>query len=467
MLSKTYIVLLILLLGPCSVLLMAQQDSITINVVQEIKIIGNKTTREAIILRELPFELGEKIPAGELPEKLARAKSNLLNTLLFNFVTVDPVYFDDKNISIYIMLEERWYWWPIPIFEIQETNFNTWWENRDLERLNYGMYVAKENFRGRKERLVFKFQAGYTEQAGVSYTIPYINKKQTQGMNFKLAYSRNHEFTYATTANKRDFYLDENKYVKQQYEASAGYTFRPRLYNNHTISVTFNRAAINDSAFAYNPDYFSGLKTKMQFLSLSYTIKRDKRNFKSYPTQGYYYDFGATKNGLGILDQALNKFYLTTQYRKYWQLADRFYFSAMIKGKYTIKEGPYYLYGGLGYVNNLVRGYELYVINGEHYALGKTQFRYAVMDSKVFKVNMLPSEKFSKIPLSIYAGTFFDAGYVDSRINSENNFLNNEYLYGGGLAIDFVSYYDIVFRMEYAINKLQEHGLYLHFVAPL
>ena len=43
---------------------------------------------------------------------------------------------------------------------------------------------------------------------------------------------------------------------------------------------------------------------------------------------------------------------------------------------------------------------------------------------------------------------------------------SNEFLYGYGLGIDFVTYYDIVFRVEFSANKFGETGLFLHFNAP-
>jgi hypothetical protein len=65
---------------------------------------------------------------------------------LFNFITVEPVYFNDTYISFYITVEERWYWWPLPVFEIQETNFNTWWKTRNFDRANNGLFVRQRKF---------------------------------------------------------------------------------------------------------------------------------------------------------------------------------------------------------------------------------------------------------------------------------------------------------------------------------
>ena len=182
----------------------AQTDSNKV-IIKEFKIIGNKTTRENIIIREVPFQINDTISQDGLQEVLERTKSNLFNTSLFNFIVVEPVYFDETNISIYITVEERWYWWPIPIFDIQETNFNTWWLDKDYNKVNYGLFLAKENFRGRKETVMLLFQGGYTEKVGLKYIIPYINKKKTNGLSLKFSYSRNHEVSYSTTNNVQDY----------------------------------------------------------------------------------------------------------------------------------------------------------------------------------------------------------------------------------------------------------------------
>jgi hypothetical protein len=40
--------------------------------------------------------------------------------------------------------------------------------------------------------------------------------------------------------------------------------------------------------------------------------------------------------------------------------------------------------------------------------------------------------------------------------------LNNRWIYGYGAGLDFITYYDLVFRIEGAINHLGEAGIYLH-----
>lgn len=461
--QKIFFLILLLFCG----VLLAQEKTTQINIVSDIKIIGNKTTKDHIILRELPFDIGDTINPENLSEILERTRSNLFITSLFNFVTIETAYLHDIYLSVFITVEERWYWWPLPIFEVQEPNFNTWWQDKSMDRVNYGVYLAKENFRGRKERLVLKAQAGYTEKAGFKYSVPYINTNKTQGIDMSFSYSRNHEVNYTTIGNKRAFYKDDNKYLKKEVYGGFAYVFRPKLYNSHSFQLSYSNVELADSVLYYNADFLSPNNVSTQFFSLTYYLKRDKRNNKFYPTQGYFYDFQLTQSGLGIFDKNINNSFVQTSYRKFIKLYHKVYWGGLIRGKYSFTKSPYGMMNGLGYMNHVVRGYEYYVINGNHYGLFKSQLRYGLLEEKVVQVKPLPFDKFNKIPVSIYLGTYFDAGYVSENTTGYNNFLNETWLYGGGVSLDFVSYYDIVFRFEYSINRMNEQGFFIHFVAPL
>ena len=47
------------------------------------------------------------------------------------------------------------------------------------------------------------------------------------------------------------------------------------------------------------------------------------------------------------------------------------------------------------------------------------------------------------------------------------SFLDNKFIFGTGIGLDFVTYYDKVLRLEYGINDMGETGLFIHFVAPI
>jgi hypothetical protein len=64
---------------------------------------------------------------------------------------------------------------------------------------------------------------------------------------------------------------------------------------------------------------------------------------------------------------------------------------------------------------------------------------------------------------------FLDAayGYYNQDFGKETNNLQNELLLGYGAGLDFVTYYDVVVRAEFSLNKMGEAGFFLHFTAPI
>ena len=157
------------------------QNHITVN---DILINGNIITKSEIIQRELSFNKGGSYNLDVLDAKIKESTDNLQNLELFNFINIER---NQNNILITVI--ERWYFWPYPIFEISERNFNTWWNEfkgnnySDFSRLNYGIFFNWENFRGRNELLQFKIRRGFKEHYLFSYQIPYFNKNKTIGIN--------------------------------------------------------------------------------------------------------------------------------------------------------------------------------------------------------------------------------------------------------------------------------------------
>ena len=100
---------------------------------------------------------------------------------------------------------ERWYVWPNPIFELSERNFNVWWHDfkannySDFSRVNYGLFLVWENFRGRNELLKMKYRRGFKEHYLFNYEIPYFNKKKTLGLNAFTQLFRRKKSFYKTT----------------------------------------------------------------------------------------------------------------------------------------------------------------------------------------------------------------------------------------------------------------------------
>ena len=75
-------------------------------------------------------------------------------------------------------------------------------------------------------------------------------------------------------------------------------------------------------------------------------------------------------------------------------------------------------------------------------------------------------DQFKKSHYSLYLGLFSDLSYVSDNQNHAENTLSNQLLFGNGISLDYVTYYDKLIRIEFSINHLGEKGVFLHFSNP-
>ena len=438
--------------------------------VNKITIVGNEITKEKIILRELSFTKDDLIKAGEIDEQIKSSKSNLTNLNLFNFITIKHEIRNEK-INFTIELIERWYIWPYPIFEISERNFNVWWQDfkesdyTDFSRLNYGLFLNIENFRGLNELLLIKFRKGFKEHYMLRYETPYINNKKTIGINTHIELFRRKK-TYYKTLNNQLVYFENNNnsYTSNEFLFDFEFIYKKNTNIKHQINFDYHRIKIDENISILNPNYLlneNDLRNS-DFYKLSYQFINEKRNSNIYPTSGYYLNFEFGKN----MGTHVNHFEINSHIEKHLIFNDIVFLGSSLKSRITnSKKQAYFSAQTLGF-DDYVRGYEYYVIDGEDFYLSKSALKYAIVKNKKYDIPYIKMKQFKKSHFSIYATLFSDIGYTKNNTDFNNNSLSNSILWGKGLSIDYVTYYDKLLRIEFSINGLGEKGVFLHFSNP-
>lgn len=441
----------------------SQSDSIYF--ISDITLAGNTKTKDDIIFREITLSVYDTLSLTQLTHEIEATQNNLLNTSLFNFVTVTKTLNKNK-VSILIILEERWYLWPYPIFEYADRNFNIWLKEKEYDRLNYGLHIIKYNFRGRREILNFKVRLGFREQYQFYYENPYLDKEKKFGLYFGIAKFRQKEIPVKTDSNIVMYYNDDH-YIQNEIYADIGLFLRKHYYLTHHFNLGFRESSVNDSVLFLNPDYHNPSDTSMKLLKLSYTLDFDKRDSKIYPLIGQRFFASISQLGLGIYTAwSKSYFQMNLGAQLNYKMHNRWYASNTFKFKTILNNTPPFIFkNGLGY-DDFIRGYEFYVIEGNNYSLLSNDIKFNFLPKKVFNFEFIPTEKFNKTFLSGFVNLFFDVGYVNSTYNSSGNYMSNELLFGYGVGIDFVTYYDKILRINYAINKFNEKNVYLHFKIP-
>jgi outer membrane protein assembly factor BamA len=454
--------------------LFAQSDSVpdttrraSYRVVRSLTYTGNKITRDRIIQREILFREGDSLSAGEFSRQAEQSRKNLFNTSLFNFVTLDTSFTagSDHLVDVNYDVLERWYIWPVPIFELADRNLNSWLQRSDWNRLNYGMYLTWNNFRGRRERLIVYARFGYDENYHFKYQIPYINKAQTLGLGFAAGFMQNHEIAYNSAENREVFFKSEVSYPRREVFGYTEIFFRKGIHNQHWGIFGYTDLQVADSVLLLNPEYSFGGSTQNQSFNIWYQYRSDYRDYRQYPLNGHYFDVEIDKRGLGLIQGSeVNALSVKANIRKYIHIKGKFYWASGLTVKYSpISDIPYAYLQGLGYKRDYIRGYEYYVVDAQHFGLLKNNLKFELVSQRVQEFKFIPTDKFNKLYYAFYLNLFADLGYaIDNRNNAMSaNPLANELLPGYGIGIDFVTYYDFVFRLEYSFNKKGESGFFI------
>lgn len=436
--------------------------------ISDIQVTGNGRTRTFVVLREIPFGAGDTLRQVMLEDYKKQVVRNLTNTGLFNFIEVEFVPSDSSTMTCTVDVTERWYVWPGLIFSLAETNINSWWQNKDFERINYGAYLQDYNFRGRREKLNLNFQYGWKRKIGLNYQIPGLNKKRTLGAGLEIYYANNREINFSTLSNERQFFKDTT-FIQEEFAVITKLEYRPAFLNTHRFNLGFNSVSIDDTVLNYTDDYLATSTRLLQYFYLSYGFKREMRDNRAYPLTGYLIDGTVDHRGLGLLGKdniRLTEALLT--FNVHHHLGGRWYFAHGFKGKTTLYgRPPYYLQRGLGYGNNYIRGYELVVIDGQHYVLYKSNLKFEVLKKRVLDLKLPVFKKFDKFHYSVFLNAFGDAGYVIDQINAAINPLANTIQYSYGLGLDLVTYYDLVVRFEGSLNTNGQPAFFINFRNPI
>ena len=441
--------------------LLAKSDTTSINnlklnqssniIIDEIKILGNKKTKENIILRELTLKEGIIISKDKFISTIEEDKRKVINTDLFYEVEFKIEIIKENHVIIIINVLESIYWVPIIIFELSDRNFNDWWENfnHDFNRINYGLGFAHYNISGRADEFEVLLRLGFIKQFQTSYYIPYITKKQKGGLYIGFDYIDYNHLEYNSINYIPVFYKSKNSLLKEL-STSIEYSHRESFYNYHYFELEYNNIILNDTLSLINDNYFYGNRIKNSF-NINYEFDRDFRDIKNYPLNGFRLNVQIEKTGIGIFND-INKWKASIYYSKYFEFKKQYYYSFTLLSYFSSKNQPYYLYEN----TDQLRGYEKYLIHGHSNLIYKNTFKKRIV-SKNFNIEKMKFRKFKNIPINIYLKMFFDSGYVWKYSNKNQNInLNNKYLHSFGIGLDFVTIKNLYITTELSRNSNKE-----------
>lgn len=438
-------------------------------VINKIEIGGNKKTKERIVLRELDFEVGDTLHIDQISKVIERNEANLINTGLFTKAKINIKEWETKaqTLTMYIDLQEIFYIIPVPIFELADRNFSVWWtdQKRSFSRVNYGARVYHNNLSGNQDRLKLVAQFGYTKKYEVVYSQPYINKKQTIGFSTGILYATQNNLPYLTQNNKRLFADVEDLKLLTRFSVRLGATYRPNYYGYQDFKIEYQSNKVPSSVIdTLNQAFFKDNKGEQKLFSLTYILSRDNRNIKVFPTKGNRSELILFKQGLGIFND-INLMSIELKHERFTTLSKKWTLMTSLKGKaeLTGNRPPYYQNRGLGFGQDYIRGYELYVLDGQYYAYIRSGLRFNVVETSANLKKLMPLRQMRYLPINLYVDVHFDSGIVHDRFYADNNPLTNNWLAGYGLGLDLLLYNNYLFELDMTVNRLGEVGFYFQY----
>ena len=426
--------------------------------ISAIEITGNKKTREYIIKRELPYQVGDLISKDSLTTLNTIAQQQLFNTALFLEANVSSELLDSTSVKIKIQLKERWYFFPLPYFRWVDRNFNQWWNenNRSLDRVNYGINLRQANATGNNDKLTVGYITGYTHQAVIKYQIPFIDKQLKYGMGLGWAQFNQKEINYTTLGDKQVF-LRTEEVIREGYRGNVNLTYRPNLFERHALQVGFGNESISDSAFAIAPNFLPNHQKAFSYIDLNWSYSKVRFDYNAYPTKG-------ASTEVALFQRLSKESNLSAiQFRQVvahplspsrFILAESFTIGRMMQqSNYTDRKL-------MGYGLMQMNGLDYYVVDGNAATLFKLALHQKIGSYTI--VNPLTKKFLPSVKYTFWIKAFTNLGYVYSPEKNKANPLANSLLRTAGIGIDLISIYDFVLNMEYSINQLGDKGLYLH-----
>jgi hypothetical protein len=310
------------------------------------------------------------------------------------------------------------------------------------------------------------FYFGKSWGVGWGYHIPWIGKGKKTGLKVGALYKNNYMVEYASVDNKRQLLYEDNS--SEEVKVTLALNLRPGLYNYGTVKLTGDYISISDSVFSLDSNFLSGNKKSNMSLSLYADYYYDSRNNHSYPLSGTLLRGFINKIGLGVISRDVDIFYYGVDLHFYQKLSKKFYVAEMVKMENSAGNNyPYYYQLSITSKHDFIRGYDLYTIKGDQMYFFRSNFKYELIKPSIKKPKPgQEANKFKNIQYAFYLNAFADAGYVTNDFTTDNP-LCNKMLYSWGLGVDFVTYYDLVLRFEYAFTSTWTQGFFIAFGMPI
>lgn len=432
-------------------------------IIGAVTISGNQLTKEFVIRREMNLLPGDTLLTATLAERLSANARRIFNTQLFLSAQVLADSAGASNeVNLRVVVNENWYLWAAPYARLNDRNLNEWVDRgRDLRRLNFGAFADHENLFGRMQKLEFVFETGFTNRFTLRYNIPYLNKGRNLGLFSEFRYQTLANMAYNTIDDQLAF-VYQDRVLTRQFDGRLKLRRRQGFYVFHYVDLTYSQTRIDPSVVDLNPYYLRPNRTELDYFGLGYTFRYDRRDNINFSLKGRTFIADIRRMGLLPTDD-FGSWQFRLAYGDYYPLGRKWYTNYILKAKvFTNPDIPYHVVRGIGYEEDVLRGYDLYVINGSAFVSGRVNLKRELV-RRTYTLGFIKWKHFNTLPLNLYMNVFSDWGYVRNRYTERlHNPLANQWLRSAGVGLEINTWYNTVVRLNVSRNTLRQTNFFVN-----
>lgn len=345
--------------------------------ISSIEIAGNEKTKSYIILREMKQKVGDRINL----QKAEEDRKRIQNLGIFNRVMIIFHKTNENNIVLNVLVTEQWTIIPFPIFYINDKDWN---------KLTYGLGLLHTNFRGRKETLSFGFWLGYDPGFRLDYINPWIPGTHYLQTSFGC---------YHQSIRSKHF---QNRKVNENH-SGLFWSLGKRIGYHLSIHMIFGYKEITSSPSQYTITRSKSGKDQLPIIALN--LELDYRDLIEYPHKGIYLQFFAEK--IGFPSMTANYFYTGIDAKKYFPVTSKTTLAFRSCMDFSFGAIPIYDRLYLGY-SKRIRGHFFEKFEGENRALFSTAFHFPILPVEHF--NISETSYLHDLKFGMSGGLFVDSG---------------------------------------------------------
>lgn len=410
--------------------------------IQKITVSGNKKTLSQVITREMKLKPGS-FPDSALIE-LDRRKIESLGL----FDRVEAVFVDSSK-TLKIIVDERWFIWPVPeVFNTENSftfsKFKNIFSSVDglaKEKVTLKLSLKHTNFRGNNEKLSASVSFGYNAGYELDYLIPWLTDKKL--IFHTLLFRRGLEVESKTDKNFIPLKVER----LEVFEQGGTFSLGKKLGFEHKIFLGFGFREVKKQKNQPEKEIFLSEKEKDKLPSVLFSYVYDTRDLIFYPRQGIFAETIFEKVGFGKTRANYLKTWLDTRYflpLTENQVLGFHVFAQSSKGKIPTYER--FVLGS----KFLVRGHYKDQKEGENLFLTSIAYRFPIFKIRYYKVPSFAfmEEYTDNFKFGVSGELFFDAG---NSWFERKEF--DEIQKGFGFGLNFHIPYREVIRLEAAFDE--------------